>query len=56
MLNRRLDMILEAERPTVTVASNRNQEPGTVANSKTQSLYRGIPSKKGSQKGCSGVN
>ena len=31
MLNRRLDMILEAERPTVTVASNRNQEPWQIA-------------------------
>ena len=47
---------LEAERPTVTVARNEQQETEIAENSRTQSLYKGIPSKEGSQKEYSGLS
>jgi len=55
MHDRRHAITLEAERPTVTVARNEQQETRIAENSRTQSLYKGIPSKEGSQKEYSGL-
>ena len=49
MPDRRHAITLEAERPTVTVARNEQQETEIAANSRTQSLYKGNTLKGGWQ-------